>query len=298
MINRIFKRPVGLLVLTLLLTLLAGCAGGDSLAVRLNQGDSVTYHAKADATFAVTNVKGPEEAAKLLPQDLKGQFNFEYDAKLKVETLTDKIATVSYEISNFKGEGTMGDQKIPLDGQVPVTTVTIKVNTQTGEIIEVTGLPELSTSGQAPGLDQEQLRNMVKQSFTQLPASGKAKVGDTWDLAGGLPLSVPNLKDQSNLKNTVKYEANETVNGVKVAKLVSTAKGPIDLTVEENGLKMTMKGTVDGKGTNLVDLKNGLPVTSDNTVIMQLNQSMAGQQPGLNLSMDLNLTMRVLVSQK
>lgn len=280
-------------VLLALAVTLSGC-GVDPLALRLKPGVSGNFHVAMDQTMTTTNIQGPEALKPMA--NLKGNLTMAFDIFLIVSSVENQVATIRYQMSGFKINGTMADKPMPAIS-IPDTAVTLKLNTVTGEVVDIQGLPQLG-AGQTPGLDKEQLSEMIKESIVQLPKSGQAKVGDKWEMDMKVPSPLPNFKSDSTMKVTNEYAGNETQDGFQVAKLNVGMNGTLNATTEQQGMKLTQTGTMSGKGTTRLDLKTGLPMGSDMTTVVKLSQKMEGKQLPGPVVMDMEMNQHIVTTRR
>lgn len=237
----------------------AGCtkskepAEVETLAFRVKEGDRVAYHVTVKAAIKAEDDKGQPIP---MPQQPGGQ-NVEYDMALQVEKVEGDQATVRYELSSFPGG--VGDMSF-----------TVRVNTRTGQVVEVVDFPDMGLGPEMQQMLEEQMDQAAKQSLTQLPPDGKAEVGHSWTVEQAIPIPLPGLQNQSKLSVTTTYEADETKDGAEVAKMVVKGSGPMDLTMEANGAQLSMKGDVAVNGVSYVDRRTGLPHSGTSSAVLTI----------------------------
>lgn len=290
-------RWLSAILVTVFAFILASCAGEQGLRLRPKAGDQAEYHAKTEASFAVSEIKGPPELAEWITNEMPGSFQFEYDAALTFVEVADGRALATYEMTGFQGVIELVGERASLDGLVPDALVTIEVDTTTGEVLSIEGLPELGLEVPA-GLDDDALKNIIKQSFAQLPSSGYAKLGDEWEQEGEIPILLPGVENSSRLKTRIKYAANEERAGLRVAKVTEVTDGPIEINLkQENGLSMGIRGNVSGEAVHYFELANGLPLHSEAMVTGKVTQTAGFPELNPALSFDLEMSMTISVDR-
>lgn len=238
----------------------AGCAKGTApgggatqpaadtgaLALRAPEGQQVDYQTTIRTTF-----NGRSLGGQVLPtgQPLAGKTELQYATHLKFEQVKDSQATIAYTLSDFDVKTEIGGKETPVGNPIGGDMrFTVKIDTATGKVLDADLGP-----GFGGILEKDQLMQMLNQSFAQFPAGVAARPGSSW--TAEMPLDLPGIQADSKITVTTKYEANETRDGVQVAKLVSTGSGPLAISGEKEGVSFTLNGTLEMSGVQYIDLK-------------------------------------------
>lgn len=302
-----YRPGTRLLILVLLMAVLTGCrtspagqsqgapaappAAAESLALRPTAGEEITYHTVVNTAFEGRSLNG-----QAIPggRQLTGKTALQYDAHLRFENVAAGEATIAYKLTGFQIKTEVGGQEQPAGTGAPGDLAfTMKVDIATGKLKEIDLGPELK------GLvNQEQFRKMLEQTFVRLPDGGQVKPGNHWTVDTPLPVDVPGIKIDSNISVTTTYEADETRNGLKAAKLVTTGGGPVTMTGEAESVSFTVKGTLEMHGVQYVDLRTGLPLSVESSTTLKFTQSMKELKSGLSTEIEMESTSEIAMVRK
>ena len=292
-------------ILALLLTCLAGCGTGSSTtpagpsttpapaagALRVNEGDEVTYH-----TIVKTAFNGRSLSGKTLPVDtpLTGTTALEYDAKLRFDKVVENEATVSYSLSGFKVRTEIGGAELPTATPSAADMhYTMKIDPNTGKLLDV------DLGSEFVGvLTKEQLMKTLDQTFAHIPSGTKFAPGNSWTMEIPLPVDLSGIQGESKVTVTTTYEADELRDGVKVARLVITGSGPITMQGDANGVDFSLKGTIEMSGVQYLDLKTGLQHSGESRSTFKFTQSMKEAQSGLTIDTEMEATSEISMVRK
>jgi len=277
-------RSLAPMLLVLAILLAGGCASRETLSLRPEVGEQMTYHVMAQASFQARNLAG-------LPAGAEGLFSagyrMEYDTALVVEKWEGSVVTLTTDVSNMTGTITVAGREVPMGPLGPGAKLTVKLDSRTGEVLELSGLPD----GTA-----EDLKGLVGQSIARLPEGGKARPGDSWTVELGTPIRIGDAVTTFKQTFTTTYTGTESRNDVKVAKLVGKGTGPFTVTGSQMGARTEAKGTLESEGVTYADLRTGMTRESDTTVRGTFRQTVEAQ--GTSISMDIDMTMHIVMTRK
>lgn len=261
----------------------------NALALRAPEGTHISYRTVVSTAFAGKGLNGPAVPAGA---PLDGKTTMEYDADLTFEKVAGNEATVAYTLSGFKSATQVGGTQLPdTAGAIGEMRFTMKMDTRTGKLLET----DLG-AGFSDLIDEADMRQTLEQTFAQYPTDGSAKPGGSWTT--DMPFSLPGIADNSKVKITTTYAADETRDGARVAKLVTKGGGPISLTGESDGVTFTLTGTIELTGTQFVDLATGLPWSVESRSHFAFTQSMKDAQSGQGIDTEMKTTVEISMHRK
>lgn len=145
-----------------------------------------------------------------------------------------------------------------------ITEVTGKPFTMTispsGRVIDISGAEKLeySIEGQSGG----NLGQTFRDIFPVLPAR-EVSPGDEWTEKDTVNSQTAGAKVFQIVESVNKYEGNETVNGIKCAKITSVIKGTMETTTQSGGMDLYMHGPTTGQATLYYAIGAGYLVRQD-----------------------------------
>ncbi|HYF91621.1 MAG TPA: hypothetical protein VD969_05215 [Symbiobacteriaceae bacterium] len=262
-----------------------------ALTLRVPEGQQVAYHLVIDTTFNGRSLNG-----QALPIDLPlaGKTTLQYDALLRFEQVQENVATVAYTLSGFDVKTEVGAKPVPVGAPLRGDMrFTVKIDTTTGKPIDADVGP-----GFGGILEKDQLMQMLNQSFANLPQGTAVRPGSSWTAEMPLPLDLPGIQGESKITVTTKYEANETQNGVLVAKLVTTGSGPISMSGDTGGVAFLLKGSLELSATQYIELKTGLQHAMESRTAFTFTQTMKETKSGVSIDTEMESVSKISMTRK
>ncbi len=159
-----------------------------------------------------------------------------------------------------------------------------------GEVTNITGYEELFEKIGA----NAQVVNMVKgfanqenmsKFFSYIPKES-VKTGDEYTVN-------VNMAELMNMEVKTRYKVLDITKTEINLDMNTDIKMDGDQAIEQNGMSMNMKATGTQTGTNLVSLKDGMPISSDITMVMEMEISMKNPQNGEDMVMPMEMNTQV-----
>lgn len=261
-------------------------ASAEAAAVlRVNEGDEVTYHTTAK-TASSGGING-------MPLPQSGAATMEFDTKLHFDKVVGNEVTVSYTISGFTShtETAAGVFESP---STPDKHYTMKIDRSTGKLLA------LDLGSELNGAAKDQLMKILDRTFAHFPTGTRFVPGSTWtmDLSQPIPMPMPGLQGESKVTTTTTYEADETRDGVRVARLVTTGSGPVNGQGEADGVTYAAKGTIVMNAVQYLDLKTGLQHSLENHWVFKFTQTMKDTATGESTDAEIESTSDAVMVRK
>jgi hypothetical protein len=245
--------PIIAIVPALLLLGGAGATQG-SVTLKFHPPVGKSYH------YQMSMISSTEMGKSASPMGM----NTQMDINMKVVSRTGDITSLETRMSNMKMNGAgasavQGAMEKKMSGMVVKTQVDGQYRTK-------------SVNGSSM---DSMLSGFSGVTFPNHPV----KIGDTWnsnlDLGkalGGMTGSMPGMKINGNIPIHIRLSGFSHGGGRAQAEIHFTMKGDVTMSMSAgpNGKPMNMKMSMDGSGTNLVELATGMPTTSKSIIAMTM----------------------------
>lgn len=219
--------------------LLQGC-GTARLRYHLKVGTQVNYRTKTAVNF--------EFRSEEMENPVAGVASLEQRTALKVERHDRTATLLSYSSQHLDENMTILGEPMRL-GHGGQSAATLVLDERKGKLVDVRSGD--SDQGQVMGLT-----DMLQRLLTQLPDSGYARVGQSWETDLAVP--VPGADGFTyTAKWMTTFAAIESYDGIRVARLESKTQGPLRFVMQ----RTPSSGTATLTATTLVDMQTGLPVS-------------------------------------
>lgn len=132
----------------------------------------------------------------------------------------------------------------------------------TGKVVDASEASRLEYSVEGQG--NVNLGETFRSIFPLMPGKSM-KPGETWTMPDTLRNQTAEAKVLQITEVSGKYEGNETVNGIVCAKIVSTIKGTMETTTQNQGMDIFLHGPVKGQSVVYFALKDGYVIKEEAT---------------------------------
>jgi hypothetical protein len=272
-VHRSPKIALSILLATIAVGLLAGCAGtqdpwGDPesgliMTYRMPEAQTLKYTVAFDQTHTLTAMGQERSFGNGRTFDFSTESAGSADENLHM-TIT--IDAMTLMLGTAQGMNELDVQKIR-EQSFDLTVSPRGEVLDTGTAAEVTYF--LGGAGEQ-GIDAD-----FGDFFPGLP-EGPVKVGDTWSYEGGIPGNSFNPETSIRMTSVNTFEGLETIDGLECAKITATFTGELVTEGDSSPGTAISGGPVEGSGVWYFAYKEGFLVKADRTVRARTEIAMTG----------------------
>jgi hypothetical protein len=262
-VHRISRFVPSILLLGLIASLAAGCAGNQNpwgdpesgliLSYRMPEGQTLKYAVAYDQRHTLTTPVGERSFANARTIDFSAVPAASSDGNL---AMTITIDAMNLTLDTPRGESSLEVKKIR-EKSFELTLSSLGQVLDTGDAANLTYF--------LGGAGEQGIDNDFRELFPKLP-DGPVRVGDTWTFKGSTPGHSFNPETSIDMEAVNTLEGFETIDGRECARITSEFTGELRTEGESSPGTRISGGPVTGTGVWFFAYKEGLLVKASRTI--------------------------------